>query len=163
MIYLLPFTQAQAGTICSWIHDEQELVLFSGPVLFRHPLTEDQFPAYLGDPGRKVYAAFDNYTDALIGMGELTFSSENTVRLCRILVGNEFRGRGYGQLLTQALTQDAFANPGIQRVELNVYDANTAAIRCYQQCGFTIDETGQDSPGDPNGRRGIRMYIRRGE
>ncbi len=81
-----------------------------------------------------------------MGMGEIVAVSENTVRLCRILVGTDFRGRGIGQHLTLALLQEAFSDPHIQRVELNVYDFNQAAIRCYERCGFGIDNSVQDNP-----------------
>lgn len=161
VIYLAPFHTSHVATLCSWIKSEEELVLFAGPSVFRYPLTEEQFAGYLNKPGRRVYAALDNYTDALLGMGEIVAVSENTVRLCRILVGTGFRGRGIGQQLTLALLQQAFSDPQIQRVELNVYDFNQAAIRCYERCGFRIDNSVQGNPSTWKNWRGLRMVTLR--
>lgn len=161
MIYLIPFPSTYTTTLCSWIKSEEDLVLFAGPVLFPYPLTEEAFNAYINNPDYKVYAALDNYTNTFLGMGEIVASSENAVRLCRIIVGSEFRGRGIGKLLTEALVQQAFSSPHIQRVELNVYDFNQAAIRCYEQCGFRVDDTTQNNPRNWKTWRGIRMFTLR--
>lgn len=161
MIYLVPFTISYARSVCSRIKSEEDLVLFAGPLVFRYPLTEDQFEPYLREPGRRVFAALDNYTDAFVGMGEIMPVSENSVKLCRIWVNDIYRGRGFGQSLTLALLQQAFADPDILRVELNVYDFNTAAIRCYEQCGFRPDETDTINPSNWNHWRGIRMVTTR--
>ena len=162
MIYLVPFDASHARAVCSWIKSEEDLVLFAGPLPFRYPLTEEQFGPYLGEPGRRVFAALDNYTDDLVGMGELMRVADDTVRLCRILINEDFRGRGMGQQLTLALLQQAFADPHIRNVELNVYDFNKAAIRCYEQCGFRTDVDGaKETVVNGKNWRSVRMLASR--
>ncbi|MGZ6314725.1 MAG: GNAT family N-acetyltransferase [Candidatus Limnocylindrales bacterium] len=46
-----------------------------------------------------------------------------------------WRGRGFGRLITQALTHDSVA-AGLDLVYLGVYPENTRAIRLYERLGF---------------------------
>ena len=161
MIYLTPFQKVHIATLISWVTNEDELVLFAGQNALHFPLTEEQITAYLADSDRQVFAALDNYTDQLLGMGEIFHSAPDKVRLCRILVDKAQRGRGIGQQLTLALTQTALADPHIQRVELNVYDFNVAAIRCYQICGFRMDEKQDENISSWKNWRNVRMYLER--
>jgi RimJ/RimL family protein N-acetyltransferase len=46
------------------------------------------------------------------------------------------RGRGLGREITRLVLAWAFGGLGVHRVELQVLADNSAAIRCYQACGF---------------------------
>jgi ribosomal protein S18 acetylase RimI-like enzyme len=49
----------------------------------------------------------------------------------------EFRGRGYGRIITEALVRDSVA-AGAELIYLGVYPENTSAIRLYRSLGFAI-------------------------
>jgi RimJ/RimL family protein N-acetyltransferase len=50
----------------------------------------------------------------------------------------EHRRRGIGRRLLEA-TLDAARRAGMTRVELEVYDSNTAAIALYEKAGFAVE------------------------
>lgn len=165
MIYLVPFDESHIPALIGWIHNKEELILFSGPTLFTFPITADQVRRYLADPIREVFAVMDNYTNEVLGMGEIIHDSEpGTARFCRILLGNPaYRGKGIGEQTVLAMLQHAFSDPGLQRVELNVFENNPGAIRCYEKCGFKPYEKQEHNPTDTdrNGWKALRMYIDR--
>lgn len=49
------------------------------------------------------------------------------------------RGKGYGTEALQALVQFLFEDLNLQRVQLDTWSGNDAAIRTYQKCGFKIE------------------------
>lgn len=49
------------------------------------------------------------------------------------------RGRGIGQESLRLLQQFAFANLGLERLELEVHMENTAALGCYRKAGFFLE------------------------
>src|SRR5262249_17769887 len=60
-----------------------------------------------------------------------------TVGIGRVLIGPpEMRGRGNGRKLMAALLRLGYGSMGLHRMELDVYDFNSAAIRCYGSLGF---------------------------
>lgn len=50
----------------------------------------------------------------------------------------EFRGQGLGRRLLEATLTRAY-DIGIERVELQVFESNTAAIRLYEKIGFQTE------------------------
>ena len=62
------------------------------------------------------------------------------VKAQSIGIGDEkHRGKGLGQQIVSLLLDFSFTNFDIGLVELNVFDWNTAAIKCYEKVGFTIN------------------------
>ena len=161
-IHLEPFTETDFDTLIVWVNNEKELVLFSGPV-FRFPLTHDQLQAHAADTARHLFKVIHTATGRTIGHGEVLVKPDHTCRLCNILIGDKlFRGKGYGKQMTLLLTEWGFANPGVQEVDLNVYDFNTAAIKNYESCGFRIAGT-NELPTPVNGENwfSYRMLVTR--
>ena len=59
-----------------------------------------------------------------------------------IFIGNKrFWGKGYGTEATRLLLRYAFEELNLHRVELEVYDFNTRAIRAYEKAGFRREGT----------------------
>jgi RimJ/RimL family protein N-acetyltransferase len=112
-------------------------VQFAGPV-FDYPLSWEQLEKHLANDRRQVYAAIRPATTEMIGMGELYWDAEDKPRLCRILVSPDERGKGFGKQIVLDLLELAFANAAVKKVSLNVYDFNTSAIKCYEQCDFKV-------------------------
>ena len=49
------------------------------------------------------------------------------------------RGKGLCSLLVDHLLHIVFGELNQEKVELNVFDWNTNAIKCYEKAGFTIN------------------------
>lgn len=55
----------------------------------------------------------------------------------RLMIGdNEARGKGLARRATELLISWAFDYLGLQRIYLEVFKDNTAALNLYQRCGF---------------------------
>lgn len=142
MIHLENFAEQDFGRLIEWVDSEESLVQFAGPI-FSYPLTPAQLSIYLQDPNRKAFKVRDNESGKIIGHAELYLTSEDSVKICRVLIGEEnFRGKGLGRQIVRSLIDKAFQYTSVRRIELNVYDWNKQAIQCYLQEGFQI----QDSP-----------------
>jgi len=55
-----------------------------------------------------------------------------------VYVADDARGTGMGRALVEAALARARAR-GCRRVELDVNETNTRAIRLYERCGFTLE------------------------
>jgi len=51
----------------------------------------------------------------------------------------ETRGSGGGAMLLEALVEHARADPGIHRLELEVFPDNGRAVALYARCGFVVE------------------------
>lgn len=131
---LRPFTINDSDLLISWVPDETALIQFAGPV-FTWPLTLNQVAHYLTDSRRNAYVLLQG--NVVIGHGEIYRESSGKVRLCRILIGDiTLRNQGIGLILTRLLLEQAFKSEGTEQVNLNVFDWNESAIRCYKKAGF---------------------------
>lgn len=136
MIKLEPFTKANFQRLISWIEDKESLIGFAGGS-FDYPLTVDQLEQYLTDKRKTIFRVRETESEKIIGHAEIFRVEEKMVRLCRVLIGEkEFRGRGLGQEIIRELTELSFQTSEIEVVELNVYERNISAIKCYEKAGF---------------------------
>ena len=132
------FGREDYAMLISWVESEEALLQFAGP-LFTFPLTPQQLDVSLSDKNRTAFTVIDNETNLPIGHAE-TYLMENSVKIGRILIGNEaYRNKGLGRQIVELLLAFSFANYDRTTVELNVFDWNTAAIKCYERAGFTIN------------------------
>lgn len=132
------FNDTDFDTLLSWVKDEKELIQFAGSI-FNFPLTKEQLRTYLSDAKRYAFKIIHNHTNNTIGHCEAYKTDEQNSRLCRILIGEKnFRGKGYGTILTKLLTEWSFEHLNTNSIDLNVYDFNTSAIKSYENVGFKI-------------------------
>lgn len=158
MITIEKFERQDFDRLISWIDDEASLVQFAGPV-FRFPLTRDQLETYIAAPDRFAFRIIHTASGQHIGHAEISLLEGNRAKLCRILIGDKkHRGQGLGQRITGLLAAYAFDRLGASAAELNVYDWNTAAIRCYQKTGFKIHDD-QKSSLAVKGQRWISLHM----
>lgn len=138
MITLSLFTQNDFERFKSWIKNQDELFQFAGPI-FTYPLTDEQLLNYINDSRRIAFKVIHSDTQEVIGHCELNF--ENTLpRLSRILIAHSsLRGKGLGKLLVHKMLEQLFIERNFEAADLNVFDWNKGAIRCYEQVGFTIN------------------------
>ena len=137
MIKLEKFTEKDFERLISWIENEENLVQFSGPI-FKFPLTKEQLKEYLYTENIISFKVINLDTNEIIGHSEIYKSEKNEVKLCRILIGEENqRGKGFGKKIINELVKYSFEKLNAEKVELNVYTSNTAAIALYRKAGFS--------------------------
>jgi RimJ/RimL family protein N-acetyltransferase len=137
MIELKPFTESDFETFKSWINSVEELFQFAGP-LFSFPVTDEQLLNYIRMSDKKPYKVILTATNETVGHCELNYENRNH-RLSRILVGNKnLRGQKIGEHIVREMVRLIFEDPKVQEVDLNVFDWNKGAIKCYENVGFRI-------------------------
>src|SRR4030095_5388894 len=93
----------------------------------------------LEDDKRFAFRIVDNESNKGIGHAEI-YLLEETAKIGRILIGDTAqRGKGLCQKIVRLLLDYAFANLNREKIELNVFDWNQSAIRCYEKVGFVIN------------------------
>lgn len=138
MIKLEQFTKSDFKRLISWIDNEEELIQFAGPV-FNFPLTEDQLEKYLENKNTNAFNVIETTSNQIIGHCEV-YLIETSAKLCRILIGTKsFRGKGLGLEVVNLLLEKCFTEFKSSLVELNVYDWNIGAIKCYEKAGFVVN------------------------
>lgn len=139
MIALESFEKEDFERLIYWVTTKEILVQFSGPI-FTFPLTITQLDEYINDKRRLAFKVIDQSNNVTIGHAELYHSEDiRAIKICRILIGDpKNRSTGFGQQIINELLKIAFLELGKEKVELNVYDWNTNAIKCYEKVGFMV-------------------------
>lgn len=139
MIILESFEKIDFDDLISWVNNEEILMQFAGPI-FTFPLTTLQLDEYLNDKNRLAFRIIDSSVKANIGHAEIYLPNETTAILCRIIIGNPaHRGQGIGQQIVNELLKICFIDLDVEKAELNVFDWNTGAIKCYEKVGFSTN------------------------
>ncbi len=139
MISLHPFTERDFDSLLGWFPTEAALVQWAGPDI-RFPLDAAQLRTMHDEdrgprPTRKIWTAWREGT--VVGHAQLALDWPHGVaRIARFCIAPERRGEGLAVPLLRQVIAAAFSLPEIERVELNVYTFNTAAIRTYEKAGF---------------------------
>lgn len=83
----------------------------------------------------------------LVGSVKLwRISEKNRSAMLTIFIGEQkVWNRGYGTDALRLILRHAFGNLGLNRVELNVFDFNVRAIRCYEKVGFVREGVRRDA------------------
>lgn len=125
--------------ICSWFTSKKELVQWGGPMP-TFPLDPPQLAAMLAEstgvpPARWLFCAGE--PGAAVAHCQITFDWRNGVALLgRVAVNPDHRGQGIAIPFLAKIITRVFAEPDIERLELNVYTFNQAAIHTYEKLGF---------------------------
>jgi RimJ/RimL family protein N-acetyltransferase len=138
MIILQKFTKRDYNGLISWIDSKETLMQFARPG-FTFPLTSEQLDKSLSDKNRFAFTVIDTESGDCIGHSEI-YLKEASASLGRILIGDEeLRGKGLGKKIVIQLLDYSFNILNQSQVELNVFDWNISAIKCYEKVGFTIN------------------------
>jgi RimJ/RimL family protein N-acetyltransferase len=136
---LRPFEPADVKTLVGWIPSKEFLVQWAGH-LYTFPLDEAQVRAHLSrvDGARRIIAV-EAPAGSMIGYIELNRIDRvnRHAALSRILVGpSAARGKGLGAEMIRRTLAIGFEEERLHRIELDVYQQNLSARRCYERCGF---------------------------
>jgi len=138
-VLIRPLERRDFQTIIDWFPSEAALIQWGGPDV-RFPLDEAQL-AEMADEGRQMPPLRQLWVGELDGVvaahAQVALDWRHGVaRLARIGISPSLRGRGLAVPFLQQIIRTVFADPTFERVELNVYTFNEAAIRTYRKLGF---------------------------
>ena len=146
-IQLVPFTNQDFDELIRWSGDARFLMQWAGP-MFHYPLTREQLVTYNQESTNEKTSDKLNYRVLLastnLGIGHVSIGSidlENrSARVTKVIVGEpEFRGKGVGKAIIEAVLAICFETLNLHRVALGVFDFNTPALSTYKHAGFSID------------------------
>ena len=138
MVRLEKFDKGFYADLISWVDSEELLLQFAGPA-FSYPLTNEQLDKSLADKNRIAFRVVNDNTNFSIGHCEI-YLTDKSAYLGRILIGDKgHRGKGIGQQIVHLLLNFVFSDFDITKVELNVFDWNIDAIKCYEKVGFVAN------------------------
>lgn len=136
------FEPADFAFLQQWVTSPELLFQYSGDH-FRFPLNVDQVMEYRNEhPDRPQYVGL---LDTIpVAFGEIIPQDCGWPRLGRILIGDpSVRGKGLGHRFVAALVVECVRLYGCGTVDLNVWDENIAARRCYEKAGFVFQQNEQ--------------------
>ncbi len=133
---LKPFEPTDFDLLESWVTGPEMLFQFGGST-FCYPITLDQLMTYAAEhTDRRFYIGYTK-ANVAFSFGEIIPQDDNSVRLGRLLIGDEsLRGRGLGKYFVDLLISESRFRFNASRIDLYVWDNNPAAIACYKKAGF---------------------------
>ncbi len=141
MIRLRPYKDCDAQKITAWIKDEYSFRQWSADRYDKFPITPNDMNLYYrNDKNNERIWGMTAFDDAgIIGHFTMRFPDDNRndeIRLGFVIVDNEKRGMGYGKEMVLLAARYAFDFVKVKKISLGVFENNTAAIKCYEACGF---------------------------
>ena len=138
MIVLKEFNSQDFSRLISWIDSPKFLLQFAG-TRFSFPLTHQQLEKHIASENQHVFKAILMPENQVIGHAEIQIYDSYKGLVCRVLIGErKFRGIGLGKKVMQAICRKGFEDLHLMQLDLNVYDWNTPAIKCYTALGFHV-------------------------
>lgn len=105
-----------------------------------YPLTTEQLEVYLDNPKSHSFNIVNEEQNATVGHAEIALDDDGTGKIDKLIIGDPSqRGKGLCQRVMEELVAFAFTKLPIHTLELNVFDWNSSAIRCYEKVGFTFN------------------------
>lgn len=138
MVILEKFISKDFDRLISWVKSAEELMQFGGPA-FSFPLTHQQLESSISDPQRHAFKLIDVASRVYFGHAEV-YMGDESIRFGRILIGDaRFRGKGYCRSIVDELVKFSLSQNAQLPINLNVFDWNTPAIKCYEKAGFFVN------------------------
>lgn len=139
-MHLRPFIAQNAATVVQWIGDKRTLRMWSADKYADFPITADDVNKFYSAQNPRLFFPFTAIEDGEItGHLIMRFCDRNQslIRFGFIIVDDKKRGKGYGrEMLTQAIGL-AFRKYRAEKIEIGVFEDNTAARRLYASLGFS--------------------------
>ena len=122
------------------------------------PISREQqqewFQRYLTNDRDVMFAVFDGQ-GRFIGANSIYDIDGVSAAYGQLIIDPAFGGRGYGVLATRAAALIARNQMKLERLRLEVYAENLAAVKTYQKVGFTEKGTAAA----PDGAAMLRMEL----
>ncbi|MEN1969216.1 GNAT family protein [Lentibacillus sp. N15] len=123
------------------IENEKGSLLFANDDIPFPNTLADHTSFFEGISGKKkefIFGIYDNNSKQLIGScGVFAINWQNSTCSVGISLGEQWQGKGLGTDAMQTLISFIFNYININKIKLQVFSFNKAAIRSYEKCGFT--------------------------
>lgn len=139
MLSLVAFKPDHFETLMTWFESERDLVQWTGTGV-RFPLDAAQLLEMIAEneaepPAWLCWSAL--LGEEIVGHAQLALDRRNGNGLvARIALAPGHRGKGLARPLLEEVVGRGFDLAWLERLELNVYSFNAAAIRAYERAGF---------------------------
>lgn len=125
--------------VSNWIDNERTHSFWCANRL-SYPISQKSFHDFLEknslDWTDSAYVATEDNGQA-VGFFCYSVNTESNIGFLKfVIVDNTKRGKGYGKGMLNLALQYAFQITGAEAVQLNVFNENTLAKRCYEKVGF---------------------------
>lgn len=125
-----------------WIDSERTHALWCAN-LIPYPLAKESLHDFLercaSEWTDSAYVATQDNGEAIGFFCYSINTADNTGFLKFVVVDSQRRGAGWGTEMLQLALQYAFHITKVELVQLNVFDENIAAKRCYEKIGFATE------------------------
>ncbi|NMM63306.1 GNAT family N-acetyltransferase [Clostridium sp. P21] len=146
IIKLEKFSCKEIPQLISWVPNKEFLLQWAGPSytfeLLENQLQNDINMMLEEDPKNMMFSAKLIESNETVGHIELLWIDRvnMSARIGRVLVGKEeYRNKGIGLQMINAILNIAFNELNLHRVDLGVFDFNLPAIACYKKAGFITE------------------------
>lgn len=154
---LRKFDREDYDNLITWIDSEEMLIRIAGRQM-TFPVTKEQLDISQSDGKRNAFSIINSATGKSIGHCEL-YLLENSAKIDRVIIGDpSMKGKGLCNPLMKLLLDYGFNILKQPVIELNVFDWNTAAIRCYEKAGLTKN-TDKTMEFESNGEKWIAFNM----
>jgi RimJ/RimL family protein N-acetyltransferase len=139
-IRLVPFRREHLGDTLKWVNDTR----VADPLMLRGPISEDSHQRWFDGLSERKSERFFAILVSPSGVhaGNLGFKGIDDRHLRAelwVYVGPEHQGRGLGRAAVRRATRFAFEQLRLDKLHLHVRPDNGAAIRIYEDVGFTAE------------------------
>ncbi len=164
MIILEPFeSDADIDRLISWV-DSNKLNIIWASDKFTFPLDYNQLNSYLRTADQNGIAIFkvinnENGNSEVVGHAELDLLGTE-IKISRLLISKENRGKGYGENMMKALIEYIKRNLAFEDICLTVFTFNEPAIKLYEKLGFEtieLDKSFMTFEGDTWDRQKMKL------
>ena len=144
--YIRPLRFEDARTSYKWRNDP-EIWEFTGSKPSQ-PITQEIEESWmkkvLSNNSEKRFAICIEGSNQYVGNVQLTNICDNTAQFHIFIGEKKFWGQHIGQQAIKQIIAFAFRELHLKSIYLHVSQKNSAAIRVYEKCGFSITETLND-------------------
>ena len=144
MYALRELERADLPEINRWRRDPELIRMLGAPYRYIGPEVDERwFDSYLQKRGSTIRCAIveQEHPERILGL--ITLADIDWVhRGCElhIMIGPAaVRGKGAGSFAVGAMLRHAFADMGLERVQVLVLEENAPAIGLYRKCGFQME------------------------
>ncbi|HJZ73768.1 MAG TPA: GNAT family protein [Vicinamibacterales bacterium] len=138
-VALAPLVDADLPRLFAWINDREEVLTNAA----YRPVSETDHRAWFESIRQRsdvvIFGIRTLVTDALVGSCQLhSMHPVHRIAELQIRLGEkDARGKGWGSEAVRLLLDFAFRDLNLERVFVQVFATNVAAIRVYEKTGFS--------------------------
>lgn len=140
MININEIQKSDLKEIIEWNRGKSESFLYqwAGMTTYKYPISEEQIVKRMSHNEIIIFKIQNN--EEIVGTVEINKpdKTKKSIRFGKFLIGENYRGKGYGKKTIQLLEDYLYNKYEIEELELGVFEFNKSAKRLYEQLGFEV-------------------------